>query len=860
MAETYDSSTGNIVSTTDAPGSAEKVSVFSPTGEQQEVSKKTARHLLAQGFQLDTPELRQQMADQVEFGDGFGNEAAAGALGLARGATFGLSDLALSKTGAMSPEELHKREELNPDASMAGEAASFLLPAAGAVKALGTAGKVARGLGAGVEAASAVGRGVEAAGMAGAKALGIEGTSLAGQVAGHMLPRAAGIAAEAELYQIGHNLSQSVMRDQELTAESLLAHSENALVAGGVLGLGGPLAWRAGRAMVDKAVPEIAKLAAKEAGNLVVKSAQGAVDKVVKFFDPDRSLQLFSGAMQKELKQETGGRFQKAVRELREEGFYRAGDIDVDIASGKLMQVAKGELPSQEGALARLSKIVEKTGDGIGGTLKHADEAAAAAGIIPDAARWGLQDSKAAMGRIDKWRASREITEGEARSLQSVVDDVASGVGEASGSLETLHQMRRGLDARIGGKNWEKLSGNEIELVKDLRRTISDKIKSSIDDLADRGLVQNKEQWSKLNKLYGNLKAIQAPLDRAIARSEANVNVGGLRWRDMLAGVGGSSVGGAVGGAAGAVAGAGLGVLNKLVQTDKGLLLRAKIGEELGALVGANGALQGVAQRISDGASAFVNQKALPAVGRAARLAEAPTAARAEMAFSDDRDHVKAMQAAKGRQERYHVAFDQLGKLVGNPMQTAERIGSVKGMEHVGSGVRDQLVLKQMQTYSYLYGTAPKDPLAEYQMNPTASKYSPSDGEIASWELRVRAASSPLSILDDLKKGDVTPEAAETVRTLYPKLYGRLQSSIMEQVGSTKKPMRYEDRVQLGILFDVPTDPSLQPQFLQSLQERFTQGDGPTDQGTSQTARASGAAKMDVSGGETRAQSLMASQ
>ena len=70
------------------------------------------------------------------------NPGRAAFLGAARGLTFGLSDLAFTKLGTASPEEIRKIEEYNPVASLGGDIAgtvgSFALP-------FGVGGQVGRG-------------------------------------------------------------------------------------------------------------------------------------------------------------------------------------------------------------------------------------------------------------------------------------------------------------------------------------------------------------------------------------------------------------------------------------------------------------------------------------------------------------------------------------------------------------------------------------------------------------------------------------------------------------------------------------------------------------------------------------------
>jgi hypothetical protein len=431
--------------------------------------------------------------------------------------------------------------------------------------------------------------------------------------------------------------------------------------------------------------------------------------------------------------------------------------------------------------------------------------------------------------------------------------------------LKALHELRMGLDQRIGGKNWETLKGEEIEMIKELRRIVSDKIDLGVQELGAQGVLKDAGKWKQLNKVYGALKQIEKPLEKSIQQRNAWVNVAGLRWRDlMLSGVG-SPVGAAVGGlvadeegaAVGGILGGGLGVANKLFQTERGLLWRAHLGERLGSLVTANKAIASVGQRIAAATSAFVGGTAPKAI----RAAAAPGGERLVAAFDDSREHQRELAAAKTKHDQFRVHYNKLSALVGDPERTASQIArGLRGAENLSSGLRDKLIMKQLQVYSFLHSKAPKDPLSAFAVNPAVTKYEPSVGEIDRWNRYVRAAQAPMSILDDLRAGDVTPEAAETVKTLYPSLFAEIQVELMGKVGQMQKELPYQDRFSIGIMFDVPTDPSLAPEFMNALQGRFEQAEGggaPASSGSiSNTGRASGANQLSSEGLLTRSESL----
>jgi hypothetical protein len=93
------------------------------------------------------------------------------------------------------------------------------------------------------------------------------------------------------------------------------------------------------------------------------------------------------------------------------------------------------------------------------------------------------------------------------------------------------------------------------------------------------------------------------------------------------------------------------------------------------------------------------------------------------------------------------------------------------------------------------------------------------DDELDTFLRYARAVENPLSIVEDLENLTVSPEAVEAIRAVYPALYQQLQVEILEEFSQAEKPPPYEVRLTLGTLFDLTTDPSLEPEFLSMLQQ-----------------------------------------
>lgn len=218
-----------------------EVPVIFPDGSAGTVPSEKAAEAFRQGYRLETSH-EQTLRDA---GESPGTAFAAGA---ARGASFGLSDLALTKTGLTSPERLSALKEANPLASPAGEIAGTVLPMlipGGQATAAGAAARLGG-----------------AAERVGAKLL---GKGLAGRVGA----KALGGAVEGGLFGMGAAVTESALDDSELTAEKLLSGAGVGAMIGGLGGGGVELAGAglkaAGRKLIGKG--------ADEAGALVGEAA-----------------------------------------------------------------------------------------------------------------------------------------------------------------------------------------------------------------------------------------------------------------------------------------------------------------------------------------------------------------------------------------------------------------------------------------------------------------------------------------------------------------------------------------------------------------------------------------------------------
>lgn len=764
---------------TPAAPSAEAVEMVAPDGSVQTVRGAHVGTLQALGYKPMTPEIRQQIEDKAKYGGTLGEIGAAG-LGVARGLTFGLSDLGIKigeGTGILpegTVEGARKLRDFNPTASLAGELGSFAIPALGAVKAFGTAGKVARGAGAGIGAVDALGT-----------TLGEAAASIVGKEIGRYAAPAVKAAAEAAIFQAGHNISEESLANRDLTAESVLAHTGEAAILGGGIGLGLPLMLRAGQ-----------KAAAAVAESAPVEWVIGEAGKrAAKFLDPQRAAQLYSGAMsQGKLLDDTieGEAFRGSVKNLWDRGFYKGGIVDIDDATGLLRQVESGRLLNQQEMLQRGRALSRRAGEVMGAVKNEADDVVKAMGK-PSAFAVSEQDADRLLDQIWKYNKSGAISNAtETKFVDMVAEDL--GRIRASNSFAELHELRQGLDSRIGPKNFLKLENKEKEIVKEVRRVVADKIRNGLGELEQAGAISpgSLERWNNANALFSDLRTVNKAIAKQTGRTEANVNVLGLRFRDI-------GIGAIGGGVLGGPAGVGIAVANKALQTDQGLLARAMLGERLQALGWLQKTTEAAEKNIARSVSSFIRAADPAAVGaaiaRAPKIGELTAIARGMPTPTTDavtRETTDAEWFEKTRKELLAIAAD--------PQAAADKVGGqLSLLSAAAPKTSDTVVSKWLAVNDYLLKQMPKNPGSP--MNILAPQWKPADYEISRFRDVVRVARNPLLILGDIKAGTVTRAQTAAVQTLYPSLYQTMFDQVRDAVTKPGVALPYEKRLQLGTLF-----------------------------------------------------------
>lgn len=794
--------------TTPAPAST--LRMLSPSGEMQDVRPDQAGTLRVLGYQDVTPELEAKMADQAKYGGTLG-QAGAAALGFLRGATIGTSDLIArgAENAGLLPqgttEDIRKLEEVNPDESLVGELGSFVVPGVAALKG-GKVASILKGTGA---AQAAVGKVGTALGEAAGKAA---GKTLEGVVA-----PAVKLAAESAIFKAGQNISENALQNKPLTVEAVMSDLGPAAILGAGLGAALPVGLRVAKAGAEAA--------------LDVAPVRWAVDKagekVAQFLDPQHALQIFSGAEGRSaLLQDTikGKRFREQVKHLWDEGAYQPGEVAIDDATGRIVKVAEGGQLSRREMAARWAELEEQSGRVLSDTIEKADAAIADSGVVPATFGFSNADADRVINKIAKFSRTSRINDAQELALFGQLEQDALRVREARTFTE-LHELRQGLDQRIGDLGFESTNKPAVEISKDIRRIVSDKIKSGLAEVEPDLLGR----WNNANATFGALKNIGDALGKQVTRADVNVNVLGLRFRDL-------GIGAIAGGVGGGPVGLGAALANKAIQTDQGLLMRAALGDKLATLgwlkKATDAAERGIAKSMSD----YVKSANVDAIAATATRKLGTKAAGAAVAIEDS--VTTPAERHKAQQAWFDKTAAELQKVASDPSTFAQKQGAQLGaIAENAPQIAEAISAKQLQVYAYLLQAMPKNPSMPFNL--LGTQWQPSDYDIQRFKDVVKTAQEPMSVLKDLHAGTLSRDQTKALQSLYPELY---QTMLMQVQSAVTKPgvnVSYDKRLQLGMLFP-GIEPSLAPGFITKMQSTPTP---PEEQSGITGYRPGGAAK-----------------
>jgi hypothetical protein len=772
---------------------------------------------LQKNGQLASPEEAQKYELDKKYGGVGGTLIAAGEGGV-RGLTAGLSDpLAVGaarmfggeKAATATREHLAGYKEAHPIASTAAEVGGALLPTiatAGGAAPEEAAALAARG---GIEGAGALAEGatalkgattaLEGAGAAaeqgrmlgsiggGLKTLGStagaipRGIEALGEGTEHVLSNilgdlgetnvigrtvqaaakgAARSMVEGGLWSAGAAVSDATLKDYDLTAEKLMSTVTHGALLAGVLG--GALSG-AGHLLgegVGRLVDQTGEATLGDAaGEQAVKSIQPSKAEL-------RTMARHGGPA------EVGNTFiDQVMRPALQKNGLKGVAMD-----------ATEKLEATHAAMDRIGGKIEETLAGTPATVSAAKVLSPFLKAAEEAAGSGKAISENVGPRLDKVRES---------FAKALGVDLTAPLEEQEIPVARLVEQRRELQKMAKFQmatpsepieHFRSISGQWNELEEDALNKASEGLKDTPQGTELRGL----------NRTYAQLADIERTLSR---QSTGEVTKPMLGLTDIL-------MGGGIGAPLALMSGHPVTAAMSLAGSFAHRAVAEHGNAYAALLLDRLASMGGVSE-----AAAHVDETIDLAIGK----------------FMSERGREYGTEHAKVSLDHYENEESRVRSIAAlAPGVIAAHVQDVSGslnthLPKVAQALQSQAVANAAYLKSKL---PPQD--SSPSLTPQLDKQKASDPDKASFLRSVRAVEGgPGGVAKRLADGSLSTEDVDWLKSQAPKSYQELKTKILEKCASLKRPLDYDKRTRLGLLFDIATDPTLDPVFVQVVQEHY---------------------------------------
>lgn len=789
----------------------------------EEMSKLEEKESVNSPNVISDEQMAQLEAEQAKYNAPF----TAGLAGAARGATFGLSDVALTQTGLVKPQTLERLKEQNPGSSIAGEVAgvgaSLFVPGSAVARLaqLGTkvAGKTAQKIGANVA------------------------ESTAAKIAKKATAVAAGSAVEGAFYGTGQIISDSAIGRPPKNAEDIVATVGLSSLLGGGLGFvfkgfaeGAPVALRSLanspipklRQVSEKATNAWADLSAFVSGadkaylresfaltkegkelrkglsNYLSEADTKAKDltKLIKeqndtfkavsreYFEHSQPAERLIINEQVPLDRAVESTNQlirsniEALRKMREDviSFPRAKVDKLEAELNRFANSAQKAINQGDDAPRQIYHVIDKYKKDLDKYIPYNKLVAALQqDFVTEitAIRSGVRD---ALENKDIWgeAAARQEVINEAYNRVKTLDkDFLRHFGKKSTtrSGRSVNEFSEGkMHAFItkihkqGGDEKQKILTDRLQAMQDFVDTVATGKPGVIDALSGRRQVIESE-LATLNK-YRQTKWY--------TERSAGAEV-------PLASLG-------VGLATGILpAAATYGVYGALRNPARALRAMSWLEK---TIVGTDSAI-------------YKNIDAFLKNNKVQKLSEGIS--KTPLIFYNE--------STSDKRKQFEENLEKYKELNDNPEDLIDKISSNIGEFNEYAPETSQALAQKMgDSIAFLMQSLPKkEGLSALSLTPSIPM---SDYEINKFARLEKLVFYPMTILEDLDNNMITSESVDVIRNLYPELYQNITNQFMQALMNDKDiKVDYQKRLSLSILLGNPLDNSLNPRFIASMQQ-----------------------------------------
>ena len=602
------------------------------------------------------------------------------------------------------------------------------------------------------------------AGLASRAGAAVTGLGREAGLIGRAVGAAAGGATEGALFGAGQAVTQLALEDRELTAERALSVLGSSVLQGVEIGALAGGVLSAGGDLFSAGKNKVGPKVRELAGNLTGKSSKEITEDIASS------------------KQQFGAEFETYTQQV--ETYVRQSD-----ALFKHVDDATWGVQNPE--FRELSDLAGKNQDAFHRALANYKEAKFNLGEV-----WGKPAKASAL--VDELVERRGWLQLDSRKMDQILDAKSEDILGALGKFGKYEAALDEMDAAISPLTQhsafqpaQALKGFEAPVRPAAPRAKFADQMAQVKETVEGGLSMTE----KLALAQAGLQALGAdPSNLPVVGS-----VPGVEW--VLRAI----------------------AMKKLIgrAANKGLLR--------GLRTGGNSRIAGAASSAADLLN-LATHGALGAVGEASKLAGKvvekvkPAAVPGTLKILNGALFAPAekIPEAATAHEAFKLRQAELGQALQDPQLVKAAMGAALG--DPDPELLDAMHAAQMRKLGFLAEKQPRDPRPYRALQ---KEWRPTKTELDTWARYVRAAESPMSVLEDLQRGRVTPEGAETLRVVYPRLFSDVQVSLMGQamklqgldkVTYERQGLSHRKLLLLSRLFQVALDDSLDPDFIRMMQ------------------------------------------
>lgn len=177
----------------------------------------------------------------------------------------------------------------------------------------------------------------------------------------------------------------------------------------------------------------------------------------------------------------------------------------------------------------------------------------------------------------------------------------------------------------------------------------------------------------------------------------------------------------------------------------------------------------------------------------------------------------------------YHKVVEQVRHALSNPEPLIGQLAKQTGdTEHAAPQTALLAQTTVSQAVQYLAAQIPQqDTMANAFGKPTQRPVS--DTQMRKYLQIYRALDNPATLIEDLRRGNLSRDAVVAVKTVYPEVYSIFATEALNEFAD--KDLTYQKQLQLGILLDMPVNATMDPKYIASVQTITTGVDEPQPPG-----------------------------